>query len=83
MGNHVHDISELFLQLGLPADTQGVQGFLATHAPLAASIRLSDAPFWTPAQAALLKEKFLEDANWEHAVDELNLLIRAAPSAGV
>ncbi|MDP3651878.1 MAG: DUF2789 family protein [Rhodoferax sp.] len=83
MGNHVHNVSELFTQLGLPADAQGVQGFLATHAPLAANIRLSDAPFWTPAQAALLQEKFLEDANWEHAVDELNLLLRAAPGTGV
>ena len=83
MGNHVHNVSELFTQLGLPADAQGVQWFLATHAPLAANIRLSDAPFWTPAQAALLQEKFLEDAKWEHAVDELNLLLRAAPGTGV
>lgn len=83
MGNHVHGLAELFIQLGLPSDDQGVQKFLAAHAPLAANIRLADASFWTPAQATLLKEKFLEDANWEHAVDELNLLLRGAPNSSV
>lgn len=82
MGNHVHGLAELFTQLGLSADAEGVGNFLATHAPLAGNVRLGDAPFWTSAQAALLREKLLEDANWEHAVDELNLLLRAAPGAG-
>ena len=36
-------------------------------------MKISEAPFWTPAQAALLKEEILEDADWAVVVDELNV----------
>jgi hypothetical protein len=34
---------------------------------------LSDAPFWTPSQAAFLREEILEDADWASVIDELNV----------
>jgi len=76
MNKPIHRFSELFAQLGLPADEQAIGQFLATHAPLAADICLPDAPFWTKAQAAFLREEMLEDADWAELVDQLNLALR-------
>ncbi|MEO7161211.1 MAG: DUF2789 domain-containing protein [Polaromonas sp.] len=77
MEKSFHRFSELFAQLGLPADEQAIAEFLATHSPLAAAILLADAPFWTPAQASLLREEILEDADWAEVVDQLNVALRA------
>ncbi|MFZ2293836.1 MAG: DUF2789 domain-containing protein [Polaromonas sp.] len=76
MDNSIHRFSELFAQLGLPADAQSIGQFIATHAPLASDIDLPDAKFWTPAQAEFLKEEKLEDADWAELVDQLNLALR-------
>lgn len=72
-----HRFSELFAQLGLPADEAGIRGFLAAHSPLPADIPLADAAFWTPSQAALLREEILEDADWAEVVDRLDAALRA------
>ena len=64
-------LSELFEQLGLPASHEGIERFFATHS-LPQDMKLVDAPFWTPSQAAFLKEQFLQDAEWAPVVDELN-----------
>ena len=45
--------------------------------PLPPGVRLEDAGFWTPAQAALLRQQLLEDADWAGVVDQLNLALRA------
>ncbi|MDW3682116.1 DUF2789 domain-containing protein [Cupriavidus sp. CV2] len=76
MDNAFHHFSELFAQLGLPADEKGIREFLATHSPLAPDVVLADAPFWTPAQATLLREEILEDADWAEVVDQLNAALR-------
>jgi hypothetical protein len=73
-----HRFSELFAQLGLPADEAGIRSFLAAHSPLPTGIRLADAIFWTPSQAALLREEILEDADWAEVVDRLDAALRAA-----
>ena len=75
MDPSIHRFSELFAQLGLPADEQAIAQFIATHSPLRPDIDLADAPFWTPAQAAFLKEEKLEDADWAELVDQLNLAL--------
>jgi hypothetical protein len=77
MEKSFHRFSELFAQLGLPADPQGIQDFLAAHTPLAADVLLADAPFWTAAQAALLREEICEDADWAEVVDQLNAALRS------
>lgn len=71
-----HALSELFAQLGLPSDAGSIDGFIAEHAPLGDSVRLEDAPCWTPAQATLLREQLLQDADWVAAVDRLNSALR-------
>jgi hypothetical protein len=66
-------LNDLFAQLGLPSDAVVVRRFIETHGPLPEGMLLSDAPFWTPSQAAFLREAILEDADWAQAIDELNV----------
>jgi hypothetical protein len=72
-----HRFSELFKQLGLPSDPDSVAAFLERHRPLPNGLRLAEAPFWSPAQAALLREEWAEDADWAEVVDRLDAALRA------
>ena len=78
MSSFFHAFSDLFAQLGLYSDAASIGTFIQGHAPLDPKIRLEDAPFWTPAQAALLGEEILDDADWAVVVDQLNLALRSA-----
>ncbi|NOQ68980.1 MAG: DUF2789 family protein, partial [Gammaproteobacteria bacterium] len=69
--------SELFKQLGLGSNHEEIEGFLREHAPLSTGILLSDAPFWSPAQAAFLREARESDSDWSEVVDALNVALRA------
>jgi hypothetical protein len=71
--HHFHD---LFAQLGLPSSAQGIQQFIAAHSPLAADVKLAQAPFWTPAQATFLHEAVLDDSDWAELADQLNNALR-------
>ena len=71
----VHPFSDLFAQLGLPDDALSIQQFIATHSPLPNGMRLEEAPFWSPAQAQLLREERLDDADWAMVVDRLNVAL--------
>jgi hypothetical protein len=75
-----HRFSELFQQLGLPHDPAAIRAFIQTHSPLAPDVRIEDAPFWSPAQAALLREKLLDDADWSEVTDQLSLALRNSMS---
>ncbi len=81
MEQPVHPFSELFAQLGLADDEASIRNFIATHAPLPEAMRLEEAPFWTPAQAQLLREERLEDADWIVVIDQLNVAMHATPEA--
>lgn len=72
-----HSLSNLFAQLGLPADEASIERFIASHSPLSENVALADAPFWTPAQAAFLREEIGDDADWAEVVDQLNLSLRS------
>jgi hypothetical protein len=76
MDSHFHRFAELFQQLGLPADAVSIAGFLREHAPLAPGLALADAPFWSPAQASLLRESLHADADWAEVVDQLSAALR-------
>ena len=76
MEQFIHQFSELFAQLGLPSDGEGIHSFISEHAPLDAGIRLEDAPFWTSQQAHWLREEFLRDADWVEVIDQLNIALR-------
>ncbi|MEA5125298.1 DUF2789 domain-containing protein [Xanthomonas floridensis] len=84
MEHPVHPFSELFAQLGLPSDEASIRTFIAEHSPLPGEMRLEEAPFWTPAQAQLLREERLDDADWIVTIDQLNIALHtAADNTGV
>ena len=72
-----HHLPHLFEQLGLPAEADAIDRFIASHRPLPQATALDLAPFWTPAQAAFLREEMLEDGDWAEVVDELNLRLHS------
>ena len=76
MNRSYHRFTELFLQLGLPSDVDGIKHFLENHSPLDPSIRLENAPFWTQAQSTLLRDEILQDADWAEVIDQLNAALR-------
>ncbi|NMG65312.1 DUF2789 family protein [Azoarcus indigens] len=76
MESPLHPMSSLFAQLGLPADGAAIDRFIAEHSPLPGNIPLAEAPFWTPAQAAFLRDEIREDADWAEIVDQLNTRLR-------
>lgn len=76
MSQTFHRFSELFAQLGLPSDEDGIRHFLSSHSPLPHALDLPDAPFWTPAQATFLREELLKDADWAEMIDQLNSALR-------
>jgi hypothetical protein len=73
MDSPTHDLKGLFDQLGLDSTQTAIDDFIARHSPLANDKKMIDADFWTPQQAAFLKEELREDADWARVVDELNL----------
>ena len=76
MESPIHSMSNLFAQLGLASEPQAIDAFIASHGPLPEAMRLADAPFWTPAQAAFLREGLLEDADWAEVIDQLDARLR-------
>jgi hypothetical protein len=64
-------MTNLFLQLGLPADGKSIEDFIRTH-QLPAASRLTDAPYWTDGQRQFLHEQLHADAPWALIVDQLN-----------
>jgi hypothetical protein len=71
--------TELFAQLGLPDDPASIAQFIRQHAPLPEGMFLHHAPFWTPQQAQMLKEKISCDDDWAIVVDQLNVALHEKP----
>lgn len=77
MNKPSHSFSDLFAQLGLPCEPEDIAAFLASHTPLPDNIKLVEAPFWQPTQAAFLREALLQDSDWADPVDQLSAALRA------
>ena len=77
MDGTAHRFTDLFAQLGLPTDNPSIEEFIRKNSPLDAEVELADAPFWSDAQKAFLREEWREDADWAVLVDQLNLALRA------
>jgi len=71
----IHQLGDLFRQLGLPDDPASIESFIAAHRPLPAGVALADASFWTPSQAQFLREELGDDADWAEIVDTLGSLL--------
>ena len=61
---------------GKRSGLRSVDAFIASHAPLANDIPIAAAPFWSPAQAAFLREELAEDADWAEVIDVLSARLR-------
>lgn len=66
------ELSDLFVQLGLPSDDSDIEQFISEHRGLKSAQPLADAPFWSDAQASFLRQALAEDAEWAEVIDELN-----------
>lgn len=75
----IHTMQDLFAQLGLPNEPHEIRAFVQQHRPLDPALRLKDAPFWNPSQAALIQQKLGEDSDWSMLVDELSARLREHP----
>ena len=75
-----HTLSDLFAQLGLDTHPEAMQAFLLRHGPLPMTLDLSEAPFWSVSQAALIAQKLADDSDWAVIVDTLNLRLRERPT---
>jgi hypothetical protein len=77
MERPIHSLSNLFAQLGQPNDEIDIAQFIKSHSPLPAQVRLHEACFWTPSQAAFLKDALMDDADWAEVADQLNKELHA------
>jgi hypothetical protein len=82
MDTPFHSMQDLFAQLGLDNGPADIRLFIARHHPLPLEIRLFDAPFWSPSQSCLIREKLQEDGDWSVLIDTLSTQLRARPVAG-
>lgn len=71
-----HNLPLLFEQLGLDSAPQAIEQFIKEHRGLPDALRLSEAPFWSDAQADFLRQQILADGDWAIVVDELNTRLR-------
>ncbi len=81
MDTSLHDLPALFAQLGLPNAPHEIRAFITRHRPLDNAVMLRDAPFWSPAQSALIRQMFSQDSDWALVVDGLNAQLRDHPAA--
>lgn len=72
METPLHNMTNLFAQLGLPTDALSIDSFITSHSPLPSGVALSEAPFWTASQAAFLRDEMLVDADWAEVIERLN-----------
>ena len=70
-----HNLSELFVQLGLPAGSGDIEQFIASR-KLDPTTPLHEAPFWNESQSAFIREAIEQDADWAEVIDDLSMRLR-------
>ncbi|MDE1547567.1 DUF2789 family protein [Dechloromonas agitata] len=78
MEQHAHSMDDLFNQLGQSQDSEGILKFIQANQPLAGDVRLHNAAFWSPSQAAFLQQAISDDADWAEVVEALNSALHAS-----
>ena len=76
MDTTASSMTNLFLQLGLPAGRDEIAAFIRQH-QLPEGVRVAEAPFWNDGQRQFLREELGEDADWAIVVDELSEALHA------
>lgn len=69
-------MTNLFLQLGLPAEKHAIAAFIRDQ-QLPEDVRVSEAAFWNDGQRQFLREQLAVDADWAIVVDELSQALHA------
>jgi hypothetical protein len=70
------NMTNLFLQLGLPAEKEAIAAFIRDH-QLPEDVRVSEAGYWNDGQRQFLREQLVVDADWAIIVDELSEALHA------
>lgn len=78
-GDSQPSFTALFEQLGLDSDPESIARFIQEHKPMDEAQHIYEAPFWSPQQAQLLKEKIKSDDDWAIVVDQLNVALHETP----
>lgn len=81
MQTNVPTMSDLFLQLGLPADAPSIAAFIEDHAGVCQYCTLPYATIWTDSQRAFLKEAINEDSDWCIPAERLTSLLSECGSS--
>jgi len=76
MDTSLHQVKDLFLQIGLPSEKNDIDQFIHENKGIPTGIPIWEAEIWTPSQSAFLKESYDEDSDWVEAVDHLDALLR-------
>ena len=76
MRSNIHTLSDLFKQLGLPADPGAIQDFIARHEGACVDCTLPHAPIWTESQRAFLQQAMAEDSDWALPAEALAGMLR-------
>lgn len=79
----IPSMTELFEQIGLNSRPQAIAAFLAKHRPLDPSLPLDEAAFWSPSQAAFLRNELDGDTQWSIVIDSLSASLRAPQRSGL
>jgi len=80
MRGNVHTLTDLFRQLGLPADPTSIAAFIARHQGACRDGPLCLAPIWNESQRAFLEEAVAQDADWALPAEALTSLLRQSPA---
>jgi hypothetical protein len=70
METNLHNLANLFKQLGLASEPSDIDAFVAGH-KLGPGVSLCKAPFWNSSQAQLLAQAIANDSDWAEAADDL------------
>ncbi len=75
MDTNLHNLTNLFAQLGLDNSTEGIDNFIKDH-QINNSELLMKAPFWSTGQASFIKESLEQDSDWTEVIDQLDTMLR-------
>lgn len=75
MDTSSHTIEELFQQLGLEDSSEAIDAFITNH-PLTKGMTLTDAPYWSQAQAEFLKQALKQNEDWAEVVGTFDAQLR-------
>ncbi|MDE2418277.1 MAG: DUF2789 domain-containing protein [Burkholderiales bacterium] len=70
METNLHNLANLFKQLGLPSEPSAIDAFVSRH-KLDPGVSLCKAPFWSASQAQFLTQAIANDSDWAEAADDL------------